>query len=108
VSGCSSGGLRGPGDRISPKGVYSHARGCSVTGGYVYRGRRLDNVRGWYFYGDYCSGRIWRLRLTDSGQLVRGPRLFRNTSLNISSFGERRDGELLVVDRGGAIYRLAR
>jgi glucose/arabinose dehydrogenase len=108
VSGCSSGGLQGPGDRISPKEVYSHAKGCSVTGGYVYRGRRLDNVRGWYFYGDYCSGRIWRLKINDDGQVVRGPRLFRNSSLNVSSFGERRDGELLVVDRGGAIYRLVR
>ena len=109
VSGCTSNGIQGPGNpEVTPKDVYSHARGCSVTGGHVYRGQRLANLRGWYFYGDYCSGRIWRLKLNNDGQVVRGPRLFRNTSLNVSSFGERRDGQLLVVDRGGVIYRLVR
>ncbi len=101
--------LRGPGDRIRPKHVYSHSLGCSVTGGHVYRGRRLpDRFRGWYFFGDYCSGRIWRLKLGDGGRLVRSARLVRNTAHNIASFGERRNGELLVVHRGGTIYRIAR
>ncbi len=109
LSGCPSGGLRGPGARISPVDVYSHAQGCSVTGGHVYRGRQLpSSVRGWYFFGDYCSGRIWRLKLNADGRLVRGARLVENTALNVSSFGERRNGELLVVDLGGTIYRLAR
>jgi glucose/arabinose dehydrogenase len=109
LSGCASGGLRGPGDRVFPKKVYSHSAGCSVTGGHVYRGGVLPRrFRGWYFYGDFCSGRIWRLKLNSDGRLVRGARLVRNTSLNISSFGERRNGELLVVDRGGAVYKIAR
>jgi glucose/arabinose dehydrogenase len=106
-SGCAHGGLNGTGDRVSPKKVYSHSLGCSVTGGHVYRGRMLPSrLRGWYFYGDYCSGRIWRLRVNDAGELVRGARLVANTSLSVSSFGERRNGELLVVSRGGAVYRI--
>jgi len=108
LSGCPSGGLRGPGDRIRPEHDYSHSQGCSITGGHVYRGGRLPSrLRGWYFFGDYCSGRIWRLKVNDDGRLVRGARLVENTALNVSSFGERRNGELLVVDRGGAIYKLA-
>lgn len=107
-SGCPTGGLRGPGDRIFPEEVYSHARGCSVTGGHAYRGGSLPaRLRGWYFYGDYCSGRIWRLKINGDGKLVRRARLVKDTALNISSFGERRNGELLVVDRGGVVYRLA-
>jgi glucose/arabinose dehydrogenase len=107
ASGCANGGLNPTGDRIAPTAVYGHGVGCSVTGGHVYRGNKLPSgVRGWYFYGDYCSGRIWRLRVNDSGDLARGPRLVANTSLNVSSFGERRNGELLVVGRGGAIYRI--
>ncbi len=107
-SGCASGGLRGPGDRVFPKEVYSHSQGCSVTGGHVYRGSLLPaRLRGRYFYGDYCSGRIWRLRVNADGDLVQRARLVMNTSLNISSFGERQNGELLVVDRGGTVYRLA-
>jgi glucose/arabinose dehydrogenase len=108
-SGCASGGIRGPGGHIFPKDVYSHSQGCSVTGGHVYRGGMLPSrVRGWYFYADYCSGRIWRLKVNDAGRLVRRARVVMNTSLNVSSFGERRNGELLVVDRGGVVYRLAR
>ena len=38
---------------------YEHSQGCSVTGGVVYRGQNYPGMRGIYFYGDYCSGRIW-------------------------------------------------
>ena len=108
-SGCPSGGLRGPGTRVFPVDVYGHGQGCSVTGGHVYRGQQLrSSLRGWYFFGDYCSGRIWRLKMSNDGRLVGGARLVMNTGLVISSFGERRNGELLVVDRGGSVYRLAR
>jgi glucose/arabinose dehydrogenase len=109
LSGCVSPGLLGPGDRIRPDAVYSHSKGCSVTGGHVYRGGELAaRLRGWYFYGDYCSGRLWRMKVGSGGDVVRRPRLIDNTDLSISSFGERRNGELLVVHRGGTIYRIAR
>lgn len=109
-SGCPSGGLRGSGRRTWPISVYSHSLGCSVTGGHVYRGRRLPaRLRGWYFFGDFCSGRIWRLKYVQGRGVVRKPRLVRDTGLSISSFGEGRFGELYVADRsGGRIYRIAR
>ena len=47
------------GDLIFPQLVYSHADGCSITGGYVYRGSSVPAAQGRYFYGDYCSGTIW-------------------------------------------------
>jgi glucose/arabinose dehydrogenase len=110
VTGCSTGGLRGPGAHVFPKHVYSHGGGrCSVTGGHVYRGSRLPaHLRGWYFFADFCSGQLWRLKLDADGRLVRRSRLVADTGLRISSFGERRNGEILVVDRGGTVYKLAR
>jgi glucose/arabinose dehydrogenase len=109
-SSCSTDGLRGSGRRTRPISVYSHSLGCSVTGGHVYRGRRLPaRLRGWYFFGDFCSGRIWRLKFVRGSGVVRKPRLVRDTGLSISSFGEGRSGELYVADRsGGRIYRIAR
>lgn len=108
ASGCGTGGLRGPGARVWPIDVYSHSLGCSVTGGHVYRGGRLPaSLRGWYFFGDYCSGIIWRLKFAN-GRLVADRRQVLNTGLNISSFGEGRFGELYVVSHGGTVYKLVR
>jgi glucose/arabinose dehydrogenase len=107
LSGCSNGGLRGPGARIRPISVYSHSAGCSITGGYVYRGRRIPAARGWYYFADFCSGRIWRLKYAN-GRVVRRARLVLDTSLNITSFGETAGGELLLTHQDGRIYRLAR
>lgn len=58
-AGANCGGLRQ--DFTDPIAVYSHDFGCSVTGGYVYRGRRYPVMKGGYFFGDYCSGNIWAI-----------------------------------------------
>jgi glucose/arabinose dehydrogenase len=102
---CGDTTLGGPAGHHGPIDVYGHSLGCSVTGGFVYRGSALRWLRGWYVFGDYCSGRIWRL-LFRNGRLEFDHRLWRDTALNISSFGETSRGELLVVDHGGTIYRL--
>jgi glucose/arabinose dehydrogenase len=78
---------------------------CAVTGGYVYRGSALPALNGVYFYGDYCSGRIWWL-LRDPASGEWQSELFMQTDLRISSFGQDAAGELYVVDHNGAIYRL--
>ena len=88
-----------------PITVYGRDDGCSITGGYVYRGGRLPSLYGAYVYGDYCSGKIWALRydgsrVTESIQLA-------DTSLRISSFAEDADGELYILDLEGEIYRFA-
>ena len=72
---------------------------CAVTGGYVYRGKRVDFLRGTYVFGDYCSGRI--MGLID-GQ----PHDLLASGFRISSFGEDEEGELYVVDHGGGIYKI--
>lgn len=83
---------------------YAHgANGCSITGGYVYRGSRLPAFTGVYLYGDYCSGKIWGLARDGDGW--RGAELI-DTDLNISSFGEDEAGELYVVDLNGGVYRI--
>lgn len=74
--------------------------GCSVTGGYVYRGRRIPVLWGIYIFGDFCSGRIWGLRRT--GGAWKMGRLL-DTEARISSFGEDEEGELYVVDYGGRV-----
>ena len=52
----------GPGRLVPPVAQYTHDEGCSITGGYVYRGTAVPAAKGRYFYGDYCSGTIWSLR----------------------------------------------
>jgi glucose/arabinose dehydrogenase len=91
-----------PGD-IKPAAEYSHAGGnCSVTGGHVYRGTRVPSLQGFYFYGDYCSGKIWSLARV-GGQWH--ATLILDTDFLISSFAEDEAGELYVVDLRGSIYR---
>lgn len=92
------------GSAIDPVAEYNHNQGQSITGGYVYRGTELgDDYQGAYIFGDYVSGRIW-------GLFPQGPEYDRvellESDINISSFGEDRDGELYVVDHGGRIYRI--
>ncbi|RDI73486.1 Glucose/sorbosone dehydrogenase [Gaiella occulta] len=96
----------GPGRLVQPVAQYSHARGCSITGGYVYRGTAVPSARGRYFYGDYCSGTIWSLTIAGAGarQVRREP-----ISLEgLSSFGEDAAGELYAVSAdSGTLFRLA-
>lgn len=83
--------------------VYSHALGCSITGGYVYRGRQFPQLDGIYFYGDYCSGRIWGLRQIDQ-QWDNAEVL--QTDLRLTSFGEDDVGEIYLTDHNGGVYQL--
>ena len=61
----------GPGKLVFPVAEYTHGDGCSVTGGYVYRGSRAA-LRGRYIYGDYCSGNVWSFKI--EGGKARGLR----------------------------------
>jgi glucose/arabinose dehydrogenase len=91
--------------KTAPITVYSHSLGCSVTGGYVYRGLDYRGLVGGYLFGDFCSGRIWALRA--HGPASQAPVLMADTSLSISSFGEAQDGTLYVTDLGsGDIWQV--
>lgn len=79
--------------------------GCSVTGGYVYRGNPASPHYGTYFYSDYCTGTIWALTNGMSGEWQSAVAL--ETSLAVSSFGVDVNGEIYLTDlSGGQILRL--
>jgi len=83
---------------------YSHTDGCSITGGYVYRGSVIPELDGTYFYADYCSGWIRSFRYVGGG--ATDEQQWIDSIGNVTSFGLDADGELLVVTRGGTIYRM--
>lgn len=86
-----------------PVAEYDHTSGCSVTGGYVYRGNSLPFLKGMYLYGDFCTGTIWML---DTAAL-KTPQLLLKSGKSISSFAVDRTGELYLIDYGsGQIFRL--
>jgi uncharacterized protein (TIGR03437 family) len=99
TAGCQTTGL------VLPVAEYTHASGgCSVTGGFVYRGNLSPGLRGIYLYGDYCSGQIWGIERqgnTFSNQLLL------TTRFGITTFGEDEAGEMYVADAStGTIYRI--
>lgn len=81
---------------------------CAVTGGYVYRGARYENLRGEYFYMDFCSGELWALRTQRAGAARIGPVTpMGDFDILASTFGQATDGELYVADlASGTIYHL--
>ena len=91
---------------IWPVSEYSHADGCSITGGYVYSGSALPVWKGVYFYGDYCSGVIWGL--IDPGRTDQQVKILFTTGLKISTFGVDEAGEIYLADYGsGRLFSLA-
>ena len=106
IDPCNQTGLR------LPVFDYPHSggpiTGCSITGGYVYRGQKLPLLNSHYFFADYCSGWVRSFRyvngvaqnLTDYT-----PRF--GTLRNITSFGQDSRGELYIVVQGGSVYRIA-
>ncbi|MGH9283470.1 MAG: PQQ-dependent sugar dehydrogenase, partial [Acidimicrobiales bacterium] len=96
---------RAPANHVAPVFDYANGGGnCSVTGGYVYRGDRIPALRGRYLFADYCSGRLWALTEGAAGRWTMTTLL--DSGLRVSSFGEDQDGELYVLDHGGAVYRI--
>ncbi|MBI2723866.1 MAG: PQQ-dependent sugar dehydrogenase [Chloroflexi bacterium] len=93
------------GGKLLPRAEYSHDFGCSVTGGYVYRGATMPELDGWYIYGDFCSGRVWAVDIaTDASAAIP----LADTGASISAFAQDAAGEVYVVDFGGAILKLVR
>lgn len=92
------------GDTIAPAVVYEHSEGCSITGGYVYRGTAIPELTGHYFYGDYCGG--WIRSLSPEGETFDWFGADGNRA--ITSFGRDAAGEVYVVVVEGSIYRILR
>ncbi len=92
---------------------YDHGQGCSITGGYVYRGCALPDLRGTYFYSDYCTAFVRTFKgvsggdaqnLADRTADVDPPGGL--TIDSVTSFGEDARGELYVVDQGGEVFKI--
>ena len=102
-TGCNRTGL------VLPVWEYSHDDGCSITGGYVYRGQAVPRLYGWYVYSDFCSDRIWAIdaETAATGGFVAPIVLWEGEPALVVSFAEDRDGELYVVSFDGeGIYRI--
>ncbi len=92
------------GEVTMPIFEYPHAEGCAVTGGYVYRGAALPELQGVYFFGDYCTGKMWSMIRHESGVWLTS--LFIDSDQVITSFGEDVNGELYSLDYKGIVHRL--
>ena len=101
--------LYSPSDRVGPIHQYSHSSGaCSITGGFVYRGKALPNQRGRYFFGDYCNGRVWSFKIVNGKRTSFREQPTLRVSGNLSGFGEGPNRELYFVSHSGRIFRLAK
>lgn len=99
-SNCSDGTL------VLPILEYAHSLGCSVTGGFRSRGTALSGHHGTYFFGDYCTGRIWGATANPDGSWSATQLL--DTTHSIATFGEDASGNLYVshYDDLGQLYRI--
>jgi uncharacterized repeat protein (TIGR03806 family) len=88
---------------IEPLNEYFRGDGQSVTGGVVYRGKRLPEYDGAYFYGDYLSGRVWALR-QENNRATMNTQVAR-TGLEIAAFGEDEQGEMYLCAFDGYLYQ---
>jgi glucose/arabinose dehydrogenase len=86
-----------------PAAEYSHDFGCSITGGYVYRGP-IRELNGIYLYGDYCTGFIWGTILSNTSAQTE---LLFQTGQNIITFGVDEAGQLYMAGDNGNFYLLA-
>jgi putative heme-binding domain-containing protein len=98
---------RGPTPILPPALALSHAESASITGGFVYRGKKYPQLAGHYVFGDWETRRVWAAKLNGPDKLE-PHRTIARTDLRIVVFGEDADGELTVVDHeGGGLHELA-
>ncbi len=84
---------------------YSHNVGCSITGGFVYRGTDFPDLEGIYFYGDYCTGDIFGLQ-ANSGGGWQSQKLADFQDFDLVTFGEDYRGELYAGGLSGRILQI--
>ena len=99
---------KGPTPILKPIIEHTHADFRSLTGGFIYHGRRLPELKGAYIYGDYDTGRVWLLRHDAGANRVTEHRELCDTTLRIVAWGQDAAGEVYAVDFvDGSIYQLA-
>ena len=99
---------KGPSPILKPIVEHNHSDFRSITGGYIYHGKRLPALDGAYIYGDYDTGRIWMLKYDAKAQRVTANSELTDTTLRIVAWGQDIDGEVVALDYiDGGIYQLA-
>lgn len=99
---------RGPTAILPPVVEHTHAEFRSVTGGFVYRGKRLPELGGHYVYGDYDTGRVWAFKYDATAKKATAHRQLTDTTLRIVAWGQDADGEVVALDFiDGGIWQLA-
>ena len=96
---------------IDPIWEYHHdTDGKSITGGLVYRGKRLPDLVGHFVYADYVSGKIWGLKYDEQSQQLEWNKSIPSTALTVLAFGEAEDGEIyfsIPTGNGQGLYKFA-
>ncbi len=97
---------------IDPVHEYSHADGLSITGGFVYRGKKIPALQGYYIYGDWKLGTVWGLKIDEkTKKVIDNVVLFKakdnaEEKFNWTAFGADKDGEVLLMSWDGRIFRM--
>jgi glucose/arabinose dehydrogenase len=94
-------------DLIEPIWEYHHDVGKSITGGHVYRGKKVPELEGGYLYADFVTGQLWALWYDAKKQQVTANREILPKGLPVMSFGEDDDGEVYFVTQEGSIHTFA-
>tara|TARA_A100001011_G_C14320943_1_gene850586 strand:- start:7200 stop:8381 length:1182 start_codon:yes stop_codon:yes gene_type:complete len=88
-----------------------NAIGCSITGGYVYRGHEIDEIKGHYFFADYCTGKIWSIKnfTSENYEIIDWTDDLlekKKKQIYISSFAEDSKKNLYILDHSGSIFKI--
>ena len=94
-----------------PRFEYQHgannANGCSITGGFVYRGKDLPELAGRYLYSDYCKGFLKSFMYSNGAVSEQKDWAVSNVG-NVPSLGQDAQGELYLMSGGGKVYKIVR
>jgi len=106
---CFAGPCPPPGLTLTPPVYdYDHSQGCSIIGGYVYRGAAIPELQGQYLFSDYCSGFVRSLSFENGMATVKQAPMV-NVGTNVTqSFGQDGAGELYILTGDGQVLRIVR
>jgi len=95
-------------DLVEPVWEYHHDIGKSITGGFVYRGKKLPDLVGCYLYADYVSGKVWALKLDEKTRKPVANYAIQDTKMPIIAFGADSQGEAYMTDSFGQIWTIGK
>ncbi|QDT96885.1 PQQ-dependent sugar dehydrogenase [Gimesia aquarii] len=91
---------------IEPIWEYDHSVGKSITGGSVYRGKKIPAIQGAYIYGDYVSGKFWALKYDAQNKKVTANHVIESPSIPVMTFGTDQNGEMFLTSSFSEIFML--